>query len=52
MRLRKAAGVRLLADIHAVPPAQPPDGSLTGWIWLIVVLAIVVGGGVLLGSRR
>ncbi len=45
-------GLAVLADIHAVAPAPPPDGSLEGWIWLIVALAVVVVGGVVLASRH
>jgi len=44
--------VRLLADIHPVAPAVPPNGSLSSWIWLIVVLAILVVGGMVLASRH
>jgi hypothetical protein len=29
-----------------------PDGSVTGWIWLMVVLALIVAGGLVLTSRR
>ena len=42
----------LAGSVHAAPPAALPDGSLTGWIWLTVVLALVVAGGVVLASRR
>jgi hypothetical protein len=43
----------LLAQIvHPVPPAPHPDGSLTGWIWLSVVLALVLAGGMIVSSRR
>jgi hypothetical protein len=42
----------LLATLHPVPPAPVPDGSITGWIWLTIVLALVVAGGVVLTSRR
>jgi len=38
--------------VHPVPPATPPGGSLSGWIWLLVLLAVVVAGGVVLTSRR
>ena len=41
-----------LADIHPVPPAEIPDGSLVGWLLLALVLAVVVAAGVFLTSRR
>jgi hypothetical protein len=41
-----------LADIHPVPPADVPDGSLLGWLLLALVLAVVVTAGVFLTSRR
>ena len=40
------------AEIHPVPPAVTPDGSLAGWILLAVLLALVVAGGLVLASRR
>ena len=45
---------RVLFDqlVHPVPPAPHPDGSLAGWIWLSVVLAIVLAGGMIVSSRR
>ena len=43
----------LLASlVHPVPPAPDPGGSLSGWIWLTVVLALVIAGGMVLTSRR
>jgi hypothetical protein len=42
----------LTASIHPLPPAPPPDGSLEGWIWLIVALVVLVIGGVVLASRH
>ena len=42
----------LTATVYPVPQAAVPTGSLTGWIWLLVVLALVVAGGVVLTSRR
>jgi hypothetical protein len=44
--------MHVLADIHAVPPATAPDGSLGAWLWLIVALALLVAGGLVLASRR
>ena len=41
-----------LADIHPVPPAKVPDGSMVGWLLLAIVLAVVVAAGVVLTSRR
>jgi hypothetical protein len=29
-----------------------PDGSITGWIWLTVILTVIVAGGVFFTSRR
>ena len=45
-------GVHVLREIHAVPPATAPDGSLGAWLWLIVGLALVLAGGLVLASRR
>ena len=42
----------LLADLHAVPPANTPGGSIVGWILLAVVLALLVAGGMFLTARR
>jgi hypothetical protein len=44
--------VLLLLDIHPAPPAVQPDGSLSGWIWLTIALALLVAGGIVLTSRR
>jgi len=52
MRHRESSGVHLLADIHPAAPATPPGGSLAGWLWLGIVVAIVVAGGLLIASRR
>jgi hypothetical protein len=49
---RDSAGVWLLADLHPAPPAPLPDGSLVGWVWLMIVVAVLVAGAVVLGSRR
>ena len=38
--------------LRPVPPAPQPDGSLTGWIWLSVVLAVLLAGGMIVASRR
>jgi len=46
------SAVSLLADIHPVAPAVPPGGSLSSWIWLIVVVAVLVVGGLVLASRH
>jgi hypothetical protein len=45
---------RVLLDqlVRPVPPAPHPDGSLTGWIWLTVVLALVLAAGMIVSSRR
>lgn len=42
----------LLDVVHPAPPAPIQSGSLDGWVWLMVVLALVVAGGVVLTSRR
>ena len=42
----------LFSDLHPVAPATPPHGSMTGWILVAVVLAVIVAGGVVLSSRR
>ena len=52
MRRRNSAGVQLLADLHPAAPATAPGGSLAGWLWLGIVVAIVVAGGLLIASRR
>jgi len=44
--------VQLLADLHPAAPATPPAGSLAGWIWLGIAVAIIVAGGLLIASRR
>ena len=42
-----------VGDIHPVPPAHVPDGSVLGWLLLLAfVLAVVVAAGVFLTSRR
>jgi hypothetical protein len=46
------AGVLLFATLHPLPQAPPPTGSITGWLWLMVVLAVIVAGGLVLSSRR
>jgi len=40
------------ADLHAVAPAPIPDGSVTGWLLLALVLAALVTAGVVLTARR
>ena len=42
----------LLANVYPLPSAPMPNGSIAGWIWLTVVLAVVVACGVVLTSRR
>jgi hypothetical protein len=41
-----------LASLHPAPPAQLVDSSLLFWVWLVVVVAVAVGGGILLSLRR
>ena len=41
-----------LADLHAVPPAPVPEGSVVGWLLVAVVLAAFVAAGVFLTVRR
>jgi hypothetical protein len=40
------------SSFHPAPPAQFPDGSLAFWIWLVVIVAIAVVGGIVLTLRR
>jgi hypothetical protein len=42
----------LLAELHAVPPAPVPEGSVLAWLVLGVVLAAIVAAGVFLTARR
>ena len=42
----------LLFQVHPAPPAPVPGGSIAGWIWVGVVLALIVVSGVVLASRR
>ena len=42
----------LIADLHAVPPANPAGDSIVGWILLAVVLAVIVAGSMFLTARR
>jgi hypothetical protein len=44
--------MQFLATLRPLPQAATPDGSITGWIWLTVVLAVIVAGGMILTSRR
>ena len=44
--------MQLLANLRPLPQAPTPDGSIAGWIWLTVVLAVIVAGGMILTSRR
>jgi hypothetical protein len=37
---------------HPAPPAQFADDSLTFWIWLVVIVAIVILSGIALTLRR
>jgi hypothetical protein len=52
MRRRKGRRVQHLATIRPAPPAPPAGGSITLWIWLGVILAIVVIAGYVLALRR
>jgi hypothetical protein len=45
-------GVLLASSVHPAPPAQFPDGSLAFWIWLVVIVAVAVVGGIVLTLRR
>jgi hypothetical protein len=42
----------LAKGLHPAPPAPMPGSSLMGWIWLTVILAVIVAGGLVLASRR
>lgn len=38
--------------LHPAPPAQFPDSSLAFWVWLVVILAVALIGGIALSLRR
>lgn len=38
--------------LHLAPPRVMAVGSLAGWVWLAVALALVVAAGLVLASRR
>ena len=42
----------LLADLHAVPPAPVPEGSVAGWLLLAILVVAVVTAGMFLSARR
>jgi hypothetical protein len=42
----------LLADLHAVPPASVPEGSVVGWLLLAILVVAVVTAGMFLSARR
>jgi len=42
----------LAKGLHPAPPAPMPGSSLMGWIWLMLILAVIVTGGLVLASRR
>jgi hypothetical protein len=42
----------LLADLHAVPPAAVPEGSVVGWLLLAILVVAVVTAGMFLSARR
>jgi hypothetical protein len=44
--------VLLAATLHPAPQAVAPNASIAGWLWLLLALALIVAGGVVLGSRR
>ncbi|HEX4527592.1 MAG TPA: hypothetical protein VH108_12725 [Gaiellaceae bacterium] len=44
--------MQLLANLRPLPQAPVPSGSVAGWIWLSILLALIVAGGVVLTSRR
>jgi hypothetical protein len=44
--------VLALAALRAAPPAHAPNGSLAGWVWLLVTASVIVVAGVVLTSRR
>ena len=44
--------MKILAALHPAPIAPASDGSLAGWLWLLLALAIVVVSGIYLTSRR
>ena len=42
----------LFLTVHPLPEAVVPDGSVTGWIWLMIVLALIVAAGQWYQSRK
>jgi hypothetical protein len=44
--------VRIASVLHPAPPAHFADDSLTFWIWLVVIVAVAVLGGIALALRR
>jgi hypothetical protein len=46
------SGGVLLLDLHPMPPAETHGSSLETWVWIAVVLAVIVGSGLVLASRR
>jgi hypothetical protein len=52
MRCREGAGVQLLATLRPAPAAPATGGSIAGWIWLGIALAVIVIGGYILSLRR
>jgi hypothetical protein len=44
--------VTIASVLHPAPPAHFADDSLTFWIWLVVILAVAVLGGIVLALRR
>jgi hypothetical protein len=42
----------LATTLHPAPPVHLADNSLGFWIWLIVVLALAIVGGIALTLRR
>jgi hypothetical protein len=49
---RKGGEVPLLSTLHPAPAAHPTGGSLIFWIWLLAVVAVGAGCGIVLSLRR
>jgi hypothetical protein len=44
--------VTIASVLHPAPPAHFTDDSLTIWIWLVVIVAVAILGGIALALRR
>jgi hypothetical protein len=44
--------VIVASTLQPAPPAELSGDSLTFWIWLVVIVAVAVIGGIVLSLRR